>query len=95
MHAVKDGPANRSFGLHVAAIAGLPKPVIEQARGYLAALEQNRAEMPVATKASPTNQLPLFANKPSAIDEALRGVDPDSLTPREALDLLYKLKKLQ
>jgi DNA mismatch repair protein MutS len=95
MHAVKEGPANRSFGLHVAAIAGLPKPVIEQARGYLAALEQNRADMPVATKAPPVDQLPLFANKPSAIDDALRGIDPDSLTPREALDVLYKLKKLQ
>ena len=95
MHAVKEGPANRSFGLHVAAIAGLPKPVIEQARGYLAALEQNRADMPVASKSPPVDQLPLFANKPSAVDEALRGVDPDSLTPRDALDLLYKLKKLQ
>jgi DNA mismatch repair protein MutS len=95
MHAVKEGPANRSFGLHVAAIAGLPKPVIEQARGYLAALERNRADMPVSTKQSPVDQLPLFANKPSAVDEALRGVDPDALTPREAHDLLYRLKKLQ
>jgi DNA mismatch repair protein MutS len=95
MHAVKEGPANRSFGLHVAAIAGLPKPVIEQARGYLAALEQNRANMPVATKPAPADQLPLFANKPSPVDDVLRGIDPDSFTPREALDLLYKLKKLQ
>jgi DNA mismatch repair protein MutS len=95
MHAVKEGPANRSFGLHVAAIAGLPKAVIEQARGYLAALEQNRADMPITTKPSPADQLPLFANKPSAADEALRGVDPDLLTPREALDLIYKLKKLR
>jgi DNA mismatch repair protein MutS len=95
MHAVKEGPANRSFGLHVAAIAGLPKLVIEQARGFLTALEQNRANMPVAIKAPVADQLPLFANKPSPVDEALRGVDPDSLTPREALDLLYRLKKLQ
>ncbi len=94
MHAVKDGPANRSFGLHVAAIAGLPKPVIEQARGYLAALERNRADMPVVTKSPPVDQLPLFANKPSAIEEAMRGVDPDTLSPREALDLIYRLKKL-
>jgi DNA mismatch repair protein MutS len=95
MHAVKEGPANRSFGLHVAAIAGLPKPVIEQARGYLAALERNRADMPAATKPQPVDQLPLFANKPSVVEEALRNVDPDSLTPREALDVIYKLKKLQ
>ena len=95
MHAVKEGPANRSFGLHVAAIAGLPKAVIEQARDYLAALEQNRADMPIATKPSSADQLPLFANKPSAAEEALRGVDPDLLTPREALDLIYKLKKLR
>ena len=96
MHAVKEGPANRSFGLHVAAIAGVPKPVIAQARRYLDALENQhvaveRAVAPPASEASP--QLGLFA-PPSPGETALRMLDPDSMTPKEALEALYQLKKL-
>ena len=95
MHAVKDGPANRSFGLHVAAIAGLPKQVIEDARGFLAALENSRANLRVETPAqNASEQLGLFAARPSPLDDAMRDVDPDTLTPRDALDILYRLKKL-
>ena len=95
MHAVKDGPANRSFGLHVAAIAGLPKQVIEDARGFLAALENSRANLRIDTHTqSASEQLGLFAARPSPLDDAMREVDPDALTPREALDVLYRLKKL-
>ena len=97
MHAVKEGPANRSFGLHVAAIAGVPKQVIAQAQRYLAALEQQhgaieRATEPARSEKSP--QLGLFATLPSAAEEALRGLDPDTLSPRDALETLYRLKKL-
>ena len=97
LHQVKPGPANRSFGLQVAALAGIPKPVIEQARTHLRALEQRHlspASPPGATPAAP--QLPLFNN---AADEKvlklLDGVNPDALSPKEALELIYKLKTIK
>ncbi len=94
MHAVKDGPANRSFGLHVAALAGLPKTVIAQARDYLSALEKR----PLPARQSGSMRQPeLFASPPtpSAADAALRDADPDTMTPRDALDFIYRLKKLR
>ncbi|MEP6939183.1 MAG: DNA mismatch repair protein MutS [Rudaea sp.] len=97
MHAVKQGPANRSFGLHVAALAGVPKPVIARARDYLRALEQQHAlRDSAATTAAPVSpQLGLFAPAaPSPIEEALRAIDPDELTPRDALETLYRLRGL-
>jgi DNA mismatch repair protein MutS len=98
MHAVKDGPANRSFGLQVAALAGLPKAVITDARRTLAELERGmhaHAGTPApATDASP--QLGLFAPPaPSAVEHALDAIDPDALTPRDALEALYRLKQLR
>ncbi len=97
MHAVKDGPANRSFGLQVAALAGLPKSVIADAKRTLAELERSMhqqagAHVP-ATESSP--QLGLFAPaSASAVERALEAIDPDALTPREALEALYRLKSL-
>jgi len=96
MHAVKEGPANRSFGLHVAAIAGVPKDVIAQARRYLQALESKHVAVEraaVAPTAESSPQLGLFA-QPSPSETALRMLDPDSMTPKEALEALYQLKKL-
>src|SRR5690606_600590 len=96
MHAVKDGPANRSFGLQVAALAGLPKPVLRQARARLAELEQQgpSASPPLSPEAldSP-QQFGLFAPSSAAL-EALAGIDPDELTPKQALEALYRLKAL-
>jgi DNA mismatch repair protein MutS len=97
MHAVKEGAASRSFGLHVAALAGVPKAVIADARKHLAALENGAqraaAGRPIDKDASP--QLGLFElHKPSVVEDALREVDVDALTPRAALDLLYRLKTL-
>ncbi|HEX3123366.1 MAG TPA: DNA mismatch repair protein MutS, partial [Rhodanobacteraceae bacterium] len=98
MHAVKDGPANRSFGLQVGALAGLPKPVIAQARRILDALERKhsadpRASMADASVSSP--QLALFAAaQPTAAERALQDLDPDAMTPKEALEALYRLKSL-
>ncbi|MBZ0223265.1 MAG: DNA mismatch repair protein MutS [Dokdonella sp.] len=94
MHAVKQGPANRSFGLQVAALAGLPRPVIEDARATLRALEAGPATAALpAVSESP--QLGLFAPPaPSPAETALRALDPDALTPREALALLFKLKEM-
>ena len=98
MHAVKDGPANRSFGLQVAAIAGLPKPVISEARRVLHGLESSAQGTPPALSATPPGAMPqlgLFAPPmPSPVEEALRAVDGDELSPRAALDLVYRLKKM-
>ncbi len=95
MHAVKDGPANRSFGLQVAGLAGLPKTVLAQARKNLAELEARGGAHPAGlitpeTLDSP-HQMGLFAGR-SAVVEALAGIDPDALTPRQALEALYRLK---
>ncbi|MEO5560186.1 MAG: DNA mismatch repair protein MutS [Dokdonella sp.] len=97
MHAVKEGPANRSFGLQVAALAGLPKAVIADAKRILLALEIGARPAPnhALTASSPQSQLGLFAPPlPSPVEEAMRAIDPDALSPREALDALYRLKKL-
>jgi len=100
MHAVKDGPANRSFGLQVAALAGLPKPVIAQARALLERLESQLVatlDRPVDGAQSPARaaaQLGLFAPPlPSPTEGILRGLDPDTLSPREALELIYRLQR--
>ncbi len=96
MHAVKEGPANRSFGLQVAALAGLPKAVIADARRTLAALEKGAHPGGSASRreeASP--QLGLFAPpEPSAAEKRLAEIDPDALSPRDALAELYRLKAL-
>jgi DNA mismatch repair protein MutS len=98
MHAVKDGPANRSFGLQVAALAGLPRSVIADARRTLAELERGMhgdGRPAPAAHAGPSPQLGLFAPPaPSAVEDALADIDPDTLAPREALDALYRLKAL-
>ena len=96
MHAVKDGPADRSFGLQVAALAGLPRSVVQQARGRLAELEQRRDDpAPVLTPEvlDTPQQFGLFAPSSAALD-ALAALDPDALTPRQALEALYRLKSL-
>jgi DNA mismatch repair protein MutS len=96
MHAVKEGPANRSFGLQVAALAGLPKSVIADARRTLAELERGMRHAPGSTpKVDASPQLGLFAPPgPSAVERVLQEVDPDALAPRQALDVLYRLKAL-
>ena len=97
MHAVKDGPADRSFGLQVAALAGLPKSVIQQARGRLAELEQHSRDAPTPSFATEALDVPqqigLFAPASAAL-EALASIDPDDLTPKQALEALYRLKAL-
>ncbi|HJY41594.1 MAG TPA: DNA mismatch repair protein MutS, partial [Steroidobacteraceae bacterium] len=98
MHAVKDGPADRSFGLQVAALAGLPKTVVRQARARLAELEQQGrdvASTPMSAEAlDAPRQIGLFAPSSAAL-EALAAIEPDELTPRQALEALYRLKTLQ
>jgi DNA mismatch repair protein MutS len=91
MHAVKEGPANQSYGLQVAALAGVPESVIDSAREYLYTLE-TQAASGHATKAVQTE----FALLPPAstsdhLATELAKLDPDDMTPREALAALYRL----
>jgi DNA mismatch repair protein MutS len=109
LHAVKDGPASRSYGLAVAQLAGVPREVIAAAREYLAALEKggtpaSHESVPgrrVRASATPQAQLPLEPPPPPPpdprlleVEAALRSVSADDLTPRAALDLVYKLRAL-
>lgn len=92
LHAVKAGPANQSYGLQVAALAGVPPRVIKRARTYLATLEAHQVS------GHPQAQLPLAppaAVEPDELAAAVDDLDPDDMTPREALDALYKLKTLR
>jgi len=97
MHAVKEGPADRSFGLQVAALAGLPKEVVRRARARLAELEAQNRDAPAtplsAEALDAPRQIGLFAPSNAAV-EALAGLDPDELTPKQALEALYRLKAL-
>ncbi len=110
LHAVKEGPASRSYGLAVAQLAGVPREVIAAAREYLVALEKGGADTAghnprsrgrAASASTPQAQLPL--EPPAApppdprlleLEAALKAVSVDDLTPRAALDLVYKLRAL-
>jgi DNA mismatch repair protein MutS len=97
LHAVKEGPADRSYGLHVAALAGVPEPVLREARTRLQELERQDWEHPLQTPArQPTPpQIELFQPaEDHPLCEALEGIEPEDLTPRQALDILFKLKEL-
>ncbi|MBA3564025.1 MAG: DNA mismatch repair protein MutS [Gammaproteobacteria bacterium] len=93
LHAVKEGPANQSYGLQVAALAGVPPPALARAREYLHALEHTRETL----TDHPQTELALFGRtkraEPHPVLADLARLDPDSLTPREALEALYRLKK--
>jgi DNA mismatch repair protein MutS len=89
------GVADRSYGIHVAKLAGLPDAVVTRAEEVLQALEEGReGHKPLAR----IDDLPLFgatAPKPkvSEVEEALKTVEPDALTPKQALEVLYDLKR--
>jgi DNA mismatch repair protein MutS len=95
LHAVREGPANRSYGLAVAKLAGVPVAVIAAARRYLATLE---AQRDAVSSPSPQGSLPFGAPPlpppPDALRERLGSVEPDTLSPREAHALLYELRGL-
>ncbi len=97
LHEVGKGAADRSYGIHVAELAGLPDVVTQRAKDILATLEENRG---ASTLTASLDGLPLFeahAAPPPRADklrEALGDIDPDQLSPREALDWLYRLRKM-
>ena len=93
LHSVKPGPANQSYGLQVASLAGVPKDVIRRARAYLKTLESQQA----AHAENPQAQLDFNAPQVPEEDpvrDAVDALDPDSMSPREALAALYKLKDI-
>ncbi|MET0240444.1 MAG: DNA mismatch repair protein MutS [Sphingobium sp.] len=99
LHELAEGPADRSYGLAVARLAGLPPPVVARAKAVLAKLEAGKAR--TGGIAAGLDDLPLFAAtaapEPAPADplrEALSAIDPDALSPREALDALYRLSRL-
>ncbi len=98
LHELADGPATSSYGLAVARLAGVPAPVVARAKSVLDRLEKGRAE--TGGIAAGLGDLPLFAaamearaDERDALRERLAALDIDALTPREALDLLYQLKR--
>jgi len=96
LHAVKEGPANQSYGLQVAALAGVPPAVIARARDHLQQLETQSLHVhPVEPAAQ---QFSLFDESPREVTspalDALRKTDPDALSPRQALETLYRLREL-
>jgi DNA mismatch repair protein MutS len=98
LHEVTEGVADRSYGIQVAKLAGLPPAVVERARLVLTELEASDRAAPVHRL---IDDLPLFSAARGAVapadplTEALDAVDPDALTPKEALEALYRLKKLR
>ena len=104
LHEVTPGAADRSYGIQVAKLAGLPTSVIQRAEAVLVQLEETDRASP----ASLVDDLPLFSAAiaqpqvteapadpaAAAVREALAGLDPDDLTPRAALEALYRLKRL-
>ena len=94
LHSVDEGPASQSYGLQVAALAGIPKNVLRQARYQLSKLEKGNEESPqlglFTTYEEPEPEL----EPDNPVLDKLEDTDPDDLTPRAALDLIYKLKSL-
>ncbi|MFN3827877.1 MAG: DNA mismatch repair protein MutS [Micavibrio sp.] len=99
LHEVGKGAADRSYGIHVARLAGLPAAVISRAEDVLKTLEKGEHS---ATVTKLVDDLPLFTAQPAAnaqpkispLQARLTGINPDALSPREALDILYELKKI-
>jgi DNA mismatch repair protein MutS len=93
LHSVSEGAASQSYGLQVAALAGVPRSVIKSARKQLQTLEQNSAaQNPQGDLFSAMPDLPELPEHPAL--SSLRDITPDELSPREALEKLYQLKKL-
>jgi len=97
LHEAAPGAADRSYGVQVAKLAGVPGPVVARAREVLDRLEGEKAagaslsDLPLFAVAEPVAPEPV---RSSAVDDALKGIEPDELTPREALEALYRLKGL-
>ena len=105
MHAVQDGAANKSYGLQVAQLAGVPKQVVQAAKQKLHELETGSAgnQEPLVSQPNPVKTAPPQEKSETQLDllapvseaeNLLHNIQPDDLTPKQALDYLYQLKKL-
>jgi DNA mismatch repair protein MutS len=104
LHEVREGAADRSYGVQVAKLAGLPDAVVARARVVLDALEKGEREggkkqaviddLPLFSAAPPPPPPPAPTKGPSEVEERLSAILPDDLSPREALQLIYELKEL-
>jgi DNA mismatch repair protein MutS len=92
MHSVQDGAASKSYGLAVAALAGVPREVIKRARQKLRELEAISSH--TASGTVDATQMTLLNEETSPAVEALEALDPDSLSPRLALEWIYRLKNM-
>ncbi len=92
LHSVKEGPANQSYGLQVAALAGVANTVIKKAKTRLSIMESSHHEQEHSDQQGP--QVELF-NQIDPLHETLSDIDPEELTPKEALEVIYKLKQLK
>jgi DNA mismatch repair protein MutS len=99
LHQVAEGPANRSYGLQVARLAGIPADTLKQAQRYFARLDKFNArddaqhDLFVSAAVDERDAMPQRPRS-QALEERLAALDPDALTPREALAALYDLKRL-
>ena len=98
LHEVIDGASDRSYGIHVGKLAGLPNSVVKRADEVLAGLEQSNQNQIILNN---ENDLPLFSfaikeekRKNSEVEEIVAALDPDNMTAREALDAIYELKEI-
>ena len=103
LHRILPGPATKSYGIHVARLAGVPATVVTRAKEVLAALEQLNTDLTASgAHVAPSTQIPVIPSKPvqltlfgpafSATLDRLKGLDVDNLTPRQALALLGELQ---
>ena len=93
LHELQAGPASKSYGVQVAKLAGMPAPVLRQAQHTLAALQAHMDDaQPQVDLFAPPPEPEVNATHP--LEAALAAIDPDKLTPRDALDTLYALKAL-
>ncbi|MCB9914609.1 MAG: DNA mismatch repair protein MutS [Planctomycetes bacterium] len=100
LHKIVDGGTDRSYGIHVARLAGVPRALLERAKSILTDIEDDAEDLApriaqhAARPAAPAQQLSLFAAAPSRVEQELRQLDPDRLTPLEALQELARLRGL-
>ena len=105
LHLVKPGPANRSYGLQVAALAGIPQPVLTEAHAILASLEANGSRQTTSASVGQLGLFPLTSRQhskdqntrprvPTRLETAVGQLALDDMTPREALEMLYRLRAL-
>jgi DNA mismatch repair protein MutS len=95
LHRIDAGPASRSYGVQVARLAGMPPSLIRQARATLESLESNQHAQAAQVDLFAAPPPAALQAAPSELEDAVDAIDPDRLTPREALDALYRLKSLR